>query len=78
MIGVKIGVMRGVEWTAFRAGGKRMRPTFLGVVSFAFCIASATSFVQQQAPAITGAQFDTVSIKDIGTSADERGGDALT
>jgi uncharacterized protein (TIGR03435 family) len=40
-----------------------MRWTFLGVVSLAVCMASATSFGQQQASLISGAQFDVVSIK---------------
>ena len=40
-----------------------MRRTFLGVVSLAICMASATSFGQQQAPPISGAKFDVVSIK---------------
>jgi bla regulator protein BlaR1 len=40
-----------------------MRRTFLGVVNLAICMTSATSFGQQQAPPITGAQFDVVSIK---------------
>jgi hypothetical protein len=53
---------RRTGWGSAR-GDSVMRRTFLGVINLAICMASATSFGQQQAPPITGAQSDVVSIK---------------